>query len=203
MGTAAHNGEQRTVRVGVFIPSECQLLDAACVDIFGSLSREYMNTVSSLVPKAVVDLAPKVEVSYIGSVRPGESIALTSNERIVATYHYSDATVAPGKLDIVLVPGPDPFVNPEREPLEWLRRQGENQGTDILSVCSGIFLLGGAGLLKGRTVCGPRGLQDLIRTKGSGEKNLVGHKYRWIQDGNIWSSGENTHLPHPFPPLPP
>lgn len=185
MDTTASNNDQRTVPIDAIIPSECQLLDAACVDIFGPLRRKYMNTGSSLVPKAVVDLASEVEISYIGSVQPGESIALTSNKRILATHHYSDTAVVPGKLDVVLVPGPDPFVDPEREPLEWLRRQGENQGTDILSVYPKIFLLGGAGLLKGRTVCGPRGLQDLIRTKGFDEKRLVGHKYLWVQDGNI------------------
>ncbi|RYP24375.1 hypothetical protein DL765_000639 [Monosporascus sp. GIB2] len=183
------DSKRPTVRVGVFIPSECQLFDAACVDIFGSLSHQYMRAVSALVPKAVIDLAPNVEISYIGSVRAGEPIQLTSNERILATHHYTDAEVAPGKLDIVLVPGPDPFVEPEKEPLEWLRRQGQTEGTDILSVCTGIFLCGGAGLLKGKRACGPRGLQDRIKSKGFGEKELVGHKYRWIQDGNIWSSG--------------
>lgn len=190
MSTTTTTTKRPTIRIGVFIPTECQLFDAASVDVFGSLSHEYMTMVSSLMPAAVVDLAPSVEISYIGTVRAGEPIQLTSNERILATHHYADAEVAPGTLDVVLVPGPDPFVEPEREPLKWLRKQGENPGTDILSVCSGVFLLGGAGLLKGRRACGPRGLQDLIRKKGFGEKELVGHKYRWIQDGNIWSSGK-------------
>ncbi|KAI1779512.1 ThiJ/PfpI family protein [Hypoxylon cercidicola] len=186
-------GDKHTVRVGVFIPADCQLLDAASVDIMGSMSHEYMSMISQLVPQAVIDLAPHVHIHYIGSVRAGEHIKLTSNERIVATNHYSDAEVAPGKLDVVLVPGPDPFNKYEEAAIEWLRTQGNTQGVDILSVCSGILICGEAGLLKGRSACGPRGLQDMIKSKGFGEKALVGHKFRWIQDGNFWSSGGVTN----------
>lgn len=147
---------------------------------------------TQMVPQAVIDLAPHVHIHYIGSVRAGEYIKVTSNESIVATNHYADAEVAPGKLDIVLVPGPDPFAVFEDAAVDWLRQQGNTPGVDILSVCTGILLCGEAGLLKGRTACGPRGLQDMIKSKGYGEKELVGHKYRWIQDGNFWSSGMVT-----------
>lgn len=143
----------------------------------------------AIIPQAVVDLAPSVQIRYIGSVRAGEPIQLTANMSITATNHYSDPEVAPGQLDIVLIPGPDPFVPVKPGMVEWLRAQGAVPGTDILSVCTGIFVCGDAGLLKGREVCGPRGLQDMIRARGYGEKALVGDKYRWTQDGNLWSSG--------------
>ncbi|KAL7628678.1 hypothetical protein AAE478_000193 [Parahypoxylon ruwenzoriense] len=153
-----------------------------------------MTMVSRMVPKAVIDIAPSVVVSYIGTVRAGGHIKVTSNERIVATHHYSDPEVAPGKLDIVLIPGPDPFAGFDKGAVQWLAAQGaRTNDVDILSVCTGIFLVGEAGLLKGRTACGPRGVQGLIKAKGYGEKELVGDKYRWVQDGNLWSSGGITN----------
>ncbi|XXG93959.1 hypothetical protein Hte_000209 [Hypoxylon texense] len=202
---ASSTGDRRTVRVGVFIPTDCQLLDAASVDIMGSMSYEcmslsrlrkrepHMSMLDKIVPKAVIDLAPSVQIHYIGSVQAGQHIKLTSSEWIVATNHYGDAEVAPGQLDVVLVPGPDPFNKNEQGALDWLLAQGSTPGVDILSVCTGILVCGQAGLLKGRTACGPRALQDLIGAQGFGEKELVGDKYRWIQDGNFWSSGGVTN----------
>lgn len=148
-----------------------------------------MNAFRHLIPDPIIDLAPFVEIHYIGSVRAGEHIKVTSNESILATDHYGDAAVAPGKLDIVLVPGPDPLSHTEAAALEWLAAQAATAGVDILSICTGIFICGEAGLVKGKTVCGPRALQDMIRERGFGEKELVGHKYRWVQDGNLWSGG--------------
>ncbi|KAI1374127.1 class I glutamine amidotransferase-like protein [Hypoxylon crocopeplum] len=234
---------QHTVKIGVFIPGDCQVLDAASVDIMGTMSHECMSLpfplfvsetplhrayshlkksahikgeishlqmVSQVVPKAVIDLAPSVQIYYVGSVQAGEPIKLTANETILATHHYGDAEVAPGKLDIVLVPGPDPYSPFDQGAVRWLAAQGNTEGVDILSVCTGIFLCGEAGLLKGRSACGPRGIQEFIKTKGYGEKELVGHKYRWTQDGNLWSSGGVTNgndlvaaycraSPHHFP----
>ncbi|KAF3064785.1 hypothetical protein GL218_01907 [Daldinia childiae] len=152
-----------------------------------------MDTFRHLLPEPVIDLSPFVEIHYIGSVRAGEYIKVTSNESIVATDHYGDAAVAPGKLDIILVPGPDPVSHFEAAALEWLRAQAAAPGVDILSICTGIFICGEAGLLKGKTVCGPRALQDMIRERGFGEKELIGHKYRWVQDGNLWSGGGVTN----------
>ncbi|KAI1640485.1 class I glutamine amidotransferase-like protein [Biscogniauxia mediterranea] len=191
--TDSSNG-RHVVNVGVFIPTQCQLLDAACVDIIGSLSYEYISAaLRYFVPHAVLDQAPSVRIHYIGSVRAGETIPLSANELIVATNHFSDPEVAPGKLDIVLVPGPDPSGAFPEEALAWLRAQGHTEGVDVLSVCTGIFLCAEAGLIKGRSVCGPRGFQDRIREKGYGEKALLGHKLRWVQDGNFWSSGGVTN----------
>ncbi|KAI1461635.1 ThiJ/PfpI family protein [Annulohypoxylon moriforme] len=194
MASESKNDSARhTVRIGVFIPTDCQVLDAAAVDIMGSLSYEYMSMVASMLPKTFLALAPSVQIHYIGTVPAGQPIQLTANQGLVATNHYSDPEVAPGKLDIVLIPGPDPFKEFERGALEWLKAQSEVPGLDVLSICTGILVCGEAGLLKGKTACGPRGMQDVIRGKGFGEKELVGHKFRWVQDGNFWSSGGVTN----------
>jgi transcriptional regulator GlxA family with amidase domain len=182
-----------TVRVGVFMPTTTQLLDGACIDIIGSMSWQYLQSFEYLVPKTVRDMAPNVDIHYIGSVKAGEHIQVSANQKIVATNHFSDAEVAPGKLEIVIVPGPDPFTKQDEKALKWLRLQSSSEGTDILSVCTGIFICGQAGLLQGKTVCGPRPMQNAIKEQGFGVKELVGHKYRWVQDGNFWSAGGVTN----------
>lgn len=113
---------------------------------------------------------------------------------ILCTHHYSSPEVAPGTLDIVLVPGPDPKIDLSEDPaaLSWLAAHASNTDkTDILSVCSGIYLCGLAGILKGKKAVGPRGLQGDLRTKflDQGVK-WVGDELRWVQDGNLWSSGK-------------
>ncbi|KAK6842138.1 class I glutamine amidotransferase-like protein [Apiospora arundinis] len=199
-------GNRGVVRIGVFIPTECQLLDVACVDIFGTISHEYMTLCAGLIPQAVIDLAPSVRISYIsGGPAPSPTTAAASAAAIVKEPMASDhtaarqqshpphAAVAPGKLDIVLVPGPDPNTTFEAGAIEWLRRQGDVETTDILSICTGILLCGEAGLLKGRTACGPRGLQDKIRDRFGHDVILKGTELRWAQDGRFWSSGGVTN----------
>jgi len=178
------------VRIGVFIPSEVQLLDLACVDFFAMLSASYLLPLKML-PRSVTDLAPDVAISYIGT---GPTVPTTAGVPLVTTHLIGDPEVEPGRLDIVLVPGPDPHGSWGEDVKGWLRAQGTTKGTDVLSVCTGIFLVGDAGLLDGgRTAAGPRGLQDVIRGKYKGVK-LVGDKVRWVKDGNLWSSGEFTSL---------
>ncbi|KAF9075687.1 ThiJ/PfpI family protein [Rhodocollybia butyracea] len=182
-------GKETVVRIGVFIPTECQLLDQACIDIFGSMSRQYMDLIKTLHPR----LSPISRPRLTFTISAGEPILLTSNQKILATNHFSDPEVAPGKLNVVVVPGPDPNSKFEKEPLDWLKKQSETKGTDILSVCTGIFICGEAGLLKGRTVCGPRGMQDLISKKYGKDIVQKGTELRWVQDGNFWSSGGVTN----------
>lgn len=124
-------------------------------------------------------------------VQPGELIPLTSTAKLTCTHHLSDPAVQPGELDMVLVPGPDPSINfgKIKEATDWLAAHAAQPGTDILSICTGIYLCGAAGLLKGRKACGPRGLQGDLAKKFEGVE-WVGDKMRWVKDRNIWSSGE-------------
>ena len=182
--------ERKQVHVGVFVPSSAQLLDLACVDIFAISSHEYLSGLG-ILPAAVVDLAPSIKIHYVSAVQPGETTPLTAGLSIVVTDHYSSPDVAPGRLDVVLVPGPDPNERWERGVLDWLKSQDDSEGTDVLSVCTGIYLCGAAGLLKkGRKAAGPRALQDDIKKRFGEDLDLVGHELRWVQDRNFWSSGE-------------
>lgn len=91
----------------------------------------------------------------------------------------------------MLVPGPDPQTDwaDKEEATDWLAAHAASKGTDILCVCTGIYLCGAAGLLKGKKACGPRGLQGDLERRFEGVE-WVGEEMRWVRDGAFWSSGE-------------
>lgn len=200
--TAAAASDRPTVRIGVFLPSGAQLLDTACVDLFDMMSHEYLSALSALekLPQAVSDIAPHVWIAYVGTVAAGGPIQLTGGMSITCTHHLSDPEVGAGRLDVVLVPGTDPRLRWDDEVLGWLRGHADRvRDTDVLSVCTGIYICGEAGLLRGRRACGPRGLQKDIGERFEGV-TLLGDELRWVGDGNLWSSGRwsclFSRLPH-------
>ena len=90
-----------------------------------------------------------------------------------------------------MVPGPDPGFVPPESVLEFVR--GHNEvGTVVMSVCTGIFVVGMAGILDGKKATGPRGLLGGLKGKFPGAE---WEDRRWTSDGNVWTSGE------PFSPL--
>ncbi|KXH37545.1 ThiJ/PfpI family protein [Colletotrichum simmondsii] len=188
------NTNTKMVKIGVFMPSECQLLDMACVDVLFMMSREYLGGLP-MIPKHIPNLAPSVEIYYISakacpssSSNPGSNptpeaaehlvpplLPLTAGVKIQPTHDVSSPEVQPGMLDILLVPGPDPAASWDEETLAFLRGHADEEGeggkgrrTDVLSVCTGAFLCGAAGILEGRRVCGPRGLQDVLKKRFPG-----------------------------------
>ncbi|SPQ17841.1 e8fd80f6-715d-48da-bd18-63d5428cde73 [Thermothielavioides terrestris] len=179
----AATDSRKTVRIGVFIPADCQLLDMACIDIFGTMSYEYFSLVKGLVPAPMLNLAPSVQISCtsdpqdISTIQPGELIPLTASARVSCTHHLSHPAVQPGQLDIVLVPGPDPTIDwtdgDKKAALEWLAAHAARPETDILCVCTGIYLCGAAGLLKGKKACGPRALQGDLAKKFEGWRGIT------------------------------
>ncbi|GKT48333.1 uncharacterized protein ColSpa_08514 [Colletotrichum spaethianum] len=186
----------KTVKIGVFIPFECQLLDMACIDVFAMMSKEYLGGLPML-PKHISALAPSVSIFYItapaaagtetAEPRPPNLLQLTAGVKMQATHDILHPDVQPGRLDVLLVPGPDPDASWGEDVLGFLKDHAEQREvTDVLSVCTGVFLCGAAGVLEGRMVCGPRGLQDMLRKRFPGAE-FVGEKYRWFQDGNFWS----------------
>ncbi|CAG9949064.1 unnamed protein product [Clonostachys rosea f. rosea IK726] len=180
------------IRLGVFIPGDTQLLDLACVDVLHMMSKEYLSLLK-LLPSHIADIAPSVSIFYITAPAANDQmVALSSNMTVRATHDITHPDVQPGKLDIVLVPGPDPEAKWDKPVLDFLLGHSKSPNTDVLSVCTGIYLCGSAGLLDGRTVCGPRGLQDALK-KMYPTATFVGEKYRWVQDGNFWSSGGITN----------
>lgn len=86
----------KTVHIGVFLPTGAQLLDFSCVDIFGTMSKEYMSivagtaeptgaahattdtsaTIGPLLPASVAAAAPPVRIYYITEHGPSGPLAV-------------------------------------------------------------------------------------------------------------------------------
>ncbi|KAM7206966.1 hypothetical protein V8F33_000065 [Rhypophila sp. PSN 637] len=195
-GTTTGTDSRHKIRIGVFVPFGCQLLDLACVDVFGTMSYEYQSPLTDFIPKPIVNLAPSVDIYYIGSVHPGELIELTSAMNIRCTHHMSSPEVQPGKLDIVMIPGPDPSIAVTDEVKKWVAGHFAVPTTDILSICTGAFICGEAGILKGKKFCGPRAGQDVLQAK-FGDQGVD-----WqggITNGNDLVAAYARHQTHHFP----
>lgn len=180
------------LNVGVLLVDTIELLDAAPVDLFGILSFDYLK--SRNLPESITSLAPSVNILYISrdhddcspntQVQPCTASAALRINRSLASHD-----VAPGKLDILLIPGPEPWVQITPEVGAFVRGHASQKNTIIMTVCLGIYVAGQAGILEGKNVTGTGGyLADLEKKF---KANWV--KKRWMHDGNIWTSGTITN----------
>jgi putative intracellular protease/amidase len=188
------------LRIGVFIPRSVQLLDMSPIDLFGMLSPEYLRACQ--LPAPLVKLGTPSTIHYISMPESGTHIKLTAKAVLKISKTIKDKEVQPGMLDIILVPGPDPSTVFDGDILDYLRahaswRGSNGESTDILSVCTGCILLGQSGILKGKKASGPRGIVSKL-CKDFPDTTWVDDK-RWVKDGNIWTSGEQTYSPTNFP----
>jgi len=179
------------LRIGVFVPKSVQLLDLSPIDLFAMLSPDYLRACQ--LPEPLVNLGIPSSINYISVPETGSHIELTASASLRVTKTIDDHEVQPGKLDIVLVPGPDPVSKFDHKVLDFLRahaawRGPQGQSTDILSVCTGCILLGQSGILKGNKASGPRGIIPKLR-KEFPDTTWVEDK-RWVKSGNIWTSGK-------------
>lgn len=176
------------VKIGVFVPVGVQFLDISAVDILGVMSKEYLSDLNAL-PTKVTNLAPSVSFYYISTPSQGRTVPLSSAASLGVTHSYDDPQVAPGQLDIVIVPGPIKVgCDIDDGALGWLRAQFDTVGVDVLSICSGIFVCAAAGITENKKVCGPRGLGLKLRAQFP-KVTPAPRNMRWIQQGNFWSSG--------------
>jgi cyclohexyl-isocyanide hydratase len=92
------------------------------------------------------------------------------------------------QLDLICVPGGFGVVNAmaDRETIDFVRRQAEG-ARFITSVCTGAFILGAAGLLKGRRATTHWAYTDLLSAMGA-----TFEKARVVWDGNVITAGGVT-----------
>jgi cyclohexyl-isocyanide hydratase len=92
-------------------------------------------------------------------------------------------------LDLICVPGGSYGVIKaigDRETIEFVRRQADG-AKYVTSVCTGAFILGVAGLLKGRRASTHWAFADLLPLVGA-----VHEKARVVKDGNVITAGGVT-----------
>lgn len=113
---------------------------------------------------------------------------MTASAALRLTDSLDDKEVVPGKLDIILIPGPDPRLAIPDAIGEWLKAHYDHGGATLMSVCTGVFVLASSGVLEGKHATGPRGLMGELRGRWPGVKWEEG---RWVDDsgGRLWTSG--------------
>jgi len=172
------------LRVGVLLISPFQLLDASPVDLFSMLTKDYLSACG--FPGPLIALGIPVSIYYISESGPGTLAATAASASIQVTSSLDEETVQPGKLDVLLTPGPDPNLVPSEKVKAFVRSHADGGTTDFLFVCTGIFVAGHAGIIDNKKVTGPRGL--LPKLKSMFPKTIWLEK-RWACDGRIWTSG--------------
>jgi len=181
----------KPLRIGVFVPKSVQLLDLSPVDLFAMLDPFYLEACRLPAPLVAMGIASTIH--YIAASSLQSHVELTANAILKVTKTVLDEEVQPGMLDIILVPGASPSDLFEEEVYEFVRGHVAWKGldgkqVDVLSVCTGCFVLAYAGVLKGKKSSGPRALVPTLQKKFP-ETKWVDDR-RWVIDGNIWSSGK-------------
>ncbi|KAJ5510331.1 DJ-1 domain InhA-type [Penicillium expansum] len=173
------------LRIGVLLVGTVQLLDLSAVDLLYMTTPEYLQECS--LPQPLVDLGRACEIHYIAHSGPNTTVNTTSQMSIQLTDSLTDSAVSPGKLDIVLIPGPPPKAMPPAEEYLDFVRAHFAAGTPILSICTGAFIIGYSGIVKGREVTAPRLLIPEMKRRFP-EAKLWDDSVRVARDGNLWTS---------------
>jgi hypothetical protein len=181
-----------SLQVGVLISDSVQLLDLACVDLLSMTTPEYLTACG--LPSAMVGLGKPCNFYWIGTSAGGTLQECTANIAIRVTHSIEDEVVAPGKLDLLIIPGPDPRNIPSDEVKQFVREHNEAK-TTIFAICTGVLLSGHCGILKGKHVTGPRALIPDLRKKFP-EASTWDDTVRVVHDGNLWTSGMSYSCHH-------
>lgn len=183
-----------TTRIGVLLVDKVQLLDLSPIDIFSTLSEKFLSDLV-VFPAPLKAGAIPMEILYISQAGPNELQDCTAQVGLRVDASISDKICAPAKkggektLDILLIPGPDPFRYKPTDALNSFIKGHFDSGTDVLAVCTGQFPTGYAGVLKGKKATGPRMLIPELKKKFP---EAIWEDKRWVSDGNLWSSGKST-----------
>lgn len=133
-------------------------------------------------PAQFLSRIPEAEVIVIS--RDGKAVSTDSGFSILPHGSMADCPQA----DLICVPGGHGVVDAlsDREMIGFIARQGKNARW-VTSVCTGAFLLGAAGLLRGKKATTHWGYTHLLAHYGA---EYV--ENRIVRDGNLMSAGGVT-----------
>ncbi|CAF9942766.1 MAG: hypothetical protein ALECFALPRED_010009 [Alectoria fallacina] len=182
-----------TTRIGVLLIDHVQLLDMSSIDLFGMLSPSYLSPL--FLPSPLKAGAVPMEILYIDQAGPNTLHECTAKAGLRIDASISDNICSPPKkgeektLDVLLIPGPDPWAYKPTDALNGFIKGHFDSGTDVLTVCTGVIPAGYAGILKGKRVTGPRALLPDLKKR---LPEAVWEDKRWVSDGNLWNSAGVT-----------
>ena len=133
-----------------------------------------------------------MDILYINTNGPDALHDCTANAALRVDAAVTDEICAPPEkggektLDVLMIPGPDPWKYKSTEAINRFVRGHFESGTDVLTVCTGVYVAGAAGILKGKRATGPRELVPELKQKFP---EALWEDKRWVSDGNLWNSG--------------
>jgi transcriptional regulator GlxA family with amidase domain len=176
-----------TFHIGVLIVPPIQFLDISPIDLFAMLSQSYFT--AALQPAHLIALAlpdASLKITYISPTGANTTSPTTARLGLRIDAGIDDPRVAPGELDVLLIPGPPPNTEFEESVLEFVRGH-VGRGVDLLTVCSGVFVAASAGVLDGRKAAAVRGVAGLLKERFPGVEWV---DKRFVSDGGrVWTSG--------------
>lgn len=178
------------LKVGVLVVGGgVQLLDLASCDVLSSCDADYLKICGLPQTDALISKAKRIDILYIAEsgVGPHEKLTLISNGNIVITHSFETA----GKLDYLVIPGPDPKYVATPAELEFIRAKNAEVSA-ILTVCTGIMPALQSGILAGQRATAPRAMIPILKQMAP---NVEWVDKRWTtsEDGKLWSSGAVTN----------
>lgn len=157
------------MNIGIFIYDQAEVLDfSGPFEVFSTSSR--LNTSGELF-----------NVFLIGET--GEAVNARGSFSVNPTFGFHDHP----KIDVLIVVG-GVHTGEIKKPkvLKWIASEA-NKAKLVASVCTGAFLLAEAGVLKNQNVT--THWEDIPNLRKNYTKLIVHENKRWIDEGNIVTSG--------------
>jgi putative intracellular protease/amidase len=187
----ANRPSPKKLRIGVML-EEVQFSDVVGMDIFGNLSKEYMNEVKQFDSNGLLtqfeDYAMDIEFLFLATTL--EPVRVTPGLRFVPTVTYDDC---PRDLDIVIIGGP--LLSHRPAPADKFMKEAWTKTRVWMTTCIGSIWLASSGVLEGKTCTCNREFLEGAKKLYPGVNWL---DQRWVVEdkpydgegkGELWTGG--------------
>lgn len=202
------------LKVGVLVVGGgVQLLDLASCDVLSSCDPSYLKIGGLPQMEALLPKAKRIDILYISESGPGphEKLTLVSNGNIVITVSGSTLMTSTlqkrtypnnigfkqhsfetaGKLDYLVIPGPDPKYVTTPAEQEFIRAKNAEVRA-VMTVCTGILPALQSGIILGQRATAPRAIIPFLKQVAP-DAEWVDKRWTTSEDGRLWTSGSVTN----------
>jgi len=179
------SSNKEVLHVGILLLSPVQFLDIGPVDILGMMTPEYLRVCK--LPEPLVAKGQPFVFHYISESGKGSHCMTTAGAQILITDSFESA----GKLDILIIPGPEPSYIAPPAVISFIKAKYA-EVAHLISICTGAIPLVQTGLLDGKIATCPRGLLPVLQQAHPG---VQWQDRRWAtaDGGKLWMSGGVTN----------
>ena len=115
------------------------------------------NSNTHTLPAPLIAGGKSMKFSYVSETGAHSTCELTASAQLRASSGLDDLEFAPEKVDVLLIPGPDPSIVLTEEVVEFVRVHYEREGMVIMTLCTGVYVAGFLEILVGKGATAPRG----------------------------------------------